>query len=106
MNGDLIPHLVQLPLRFSSSSSTKLAAASGDSEMASFNSRPKRLEAPAIAILYTGILQSNRKFTENGNGISKEIAVNPATKSISSSFGLFLRDCGRLVGLRRRRDHP
>src|ERR1035437_532594 len=45
------------PFASSSSSSTKVAAASGDSEMTSFSSRPKRLEAPAIAILYTGILQ-------------------------------------------------
>src|ERR1017187_390249 len=45
------------PFASSSSSSAKVAAASGDSEMTSFSSRPKRLEAPAIAILYTGILQ-------------------------------------------------
>ena len=45
------------PPASSSSSSTNVAAARGDSEITSFNSRPKRDEAPAIAILYTGILQ-------------------------------------------------
>ncbi len=44
------------PCASASSSSEKVAAASGDSERTSFNSRPTRLEAPAMAILYTGIL--------------------------------------------------
>ena len=35
------------------------AAAKGDSDSASFSSLPNRVEAPAMAILYTGILLKN-----------------------------------------------
>ncbi len=51
------------PCASSSSSRRKLAAARGDSERASFNSRPNRVEAPAIAILYTGVLFSVGEVT-------------------------------------------
>src|SRR5579863_8866875 len=44
------------PSASSPSSSMKLAAANGDSEMASFSSRPSGVDAPAIAILYTEFL--------------------------------------------------
>ena len=82
------------PCTSSSSSSTKLAAARGDSDRASFNSRPTRVEAPAMAILYTGVLWFD--WFDGGDHVSDSAAlVRPrrarkeerARRSIASGGG-------------------
>ena len=81
------------PCASSSSSSEKLDAARGDSDSASFNSRPTRVEAPVIAILYTGVLLFDYFIGE----IYKRLS-GPGSAAVGS--GKAAAGC-----LRRRRDH-
>ena len=81
------------PCASSSSSSVKLDAARGDSDRASFNSRPTRVEAPAIAILYTGVLL----FDQSNDEIYKRFS---GSGSAAVGSGKAATGC-----LRRRRDH-